>query len=181
MDQFVDHDFSGSAALAGIAQIVGGEVCLVQQTGAVCGVAAAGHPALNELQGIAAAEGQHAVVRCTVVHHRLHGLRRPGGLHDGLMLAAVVEFDVHAAGLDILADVVPGIENAAGAVGVIAPGFCAVCLFCDDLRLAGPEGNDRHGCGKRDLDGGGITVFPRQHVYQAGETIRHFPGIGIQS
>lgn len=77
MDQFVDHDFSGSAALAGIAQIVGGEVCLVQQTGAVCGVAAAGHPALNELQGIAAAEGQHAVVRCTVVHHRLHGLRRP--------------------------------------------------------------------------------------------------------
>ena len=77
------------------------------------------------------------------------------------MLAAVVELDGHAAGLDVLADIVPGIEDAAGAVGLIAPGLGAVVVLRDDLRLAGAEGDGSHGRGQGDLNGGGIAVFTR--------------------
>ena len=58
MDQLVDHDLTGAAAFFGVPQVGDGEVRLVQQAGPVPGVAAAGHPALDELQGFAGAEGE---------------------------------------------------------------------------------------------------------------------------
>ena len=42
--------------------------------------------------------------------------RRPGLLHHRLMLPAIVELDGGAAGLDILSDVVPGVDDAASTV-----------------------------------------------------------------
>ena len=122
----MDECFTGGGPLAGIFQVGDGEVRLIQQAGPAHGVAAAGHPALDELQGIPGAVGQLSVVLGAVVHHGLHRVHRAGLLHDSLMLAAVVEFDGHAPGLDLLTNIVAGIQNAAGAVGLIAPGPGAV-------------------------------------------------------
>ena len=122
----MDEGLAGDGPLAGIFQVGDGEVRLVQQAGPAHGVAAAGHPALDQLQGIPGAVGQLSVVLGAVVYHGLHRVYRTGRLHDGLVLAAVVEFDGHAPGLDLLTNIVTGIQNAAGAVGLIAPGPGAV-------------------------------------------------------
>ena len=164
----MDHHLGGPAALARVAQVVGGEVGLVQQAGPVPGVAAAGHPALDQLEALPIPEGKRTVVPGAVVHHRPDGLRRAGGLHDGLVLAAVVEVDGEPPGLDLLTNVVAGVEDAAGTVGLIAPGLGAVPMFGHHLRLAGAEGDDRHGGGQGDLNCGGIAVFAWHHVHQAG-------------
>ena len=50
MDQLVDHDLTGAAALFGVPQVGGGKVRLIQQAGPGGGVAAAGHPALDKLE-----------------------------------------------------------------------------------------------------------------------------------
>ena len=91
-----------------------------------------------------------------VVGYGLHGVRGPGGLHDGLVPASVVKLDADAAGRYVLPDIVAGIENAAGAVRLIAPGGGPVRVGGDDLGVAVSEGDDSHGGGERDLDGGRV-------------------------
>ena len=97
--------------------------------------------------------------------HRVHGF---GSLHDSLMLAAVVELNGHAAGLDVLPDIVPGVENAAGAVVFIPPCSGAVLVLCDDLRLAGAEGDRQHIFRQGDLNFSGIAGIPGHDIHHTG-------------
>ena len=55
------------------------------------------------------------------------------------MLAAIVKLDGHAPGLNILPDVISGIEDAAGADIFPAPGFGAILMLCNDLCPAGAK------------------------------------------
>ena len=167
----MDHHLAGDGPLAAVVEIGGSEVHLVQQAGASAGVAPAGHPALDQLQGAAGTERQRAVVLRAVVHHGPHRLRRPGLLHHRLMLPAIVELDGGAAGLDILSDVVPGVDDAASAVILIAPGGGAVAVGLHHLCLAGTEGDDGHGAGHGELHGGGIALPLWQNIEQIGHQV----------
>ena len=129
VDKLMDHDLTGTASLVSISKIICGEVCFVQQAGAIRGVAAAGYPALDELECLTCSKGQGAVVLGTIVHHCFDRIHCTRGFHNGLMFAAVVERNGHAARLDILADVVAGVEDAAGAAHLIPPGFGAAPLL----------------------------------------------------
>ena len=103
-----------------------------------------------------------------VVHYFLHRVYSFGGLHDGLMLAAIVELNGHAAGLDVLPDIVPGVENAAGAVVFIPPCSGAVPVLRDDLRLAGAEGDRQHILRQGDLNFSGIAGIPGHDIHHTG-------------
>ena len=61
--------------------------------------------------------------------------------------------------------IIPGVEDAAGALLHEAPRLHAVALR-HHLGLARAEGDGGHGGGQGDVDGRGIAVFPGQHVHQ---------------
>ena len=84
------------------------------------------------------------------------------------MLAAVVELNGHAAGLDVLPDIVPGVENAAGAVVFIPPCSGAVLVLRDDLRLAGAEGDRQHIFRQSDLNFSGIAGITGHDIHHTG-------------
>ena len=84
------------------------------------------------------------------------------------MLAAVVELNGHATGLDVLPDIVPGVENAAGAVVFIPPCSGAVLMLRDDLRLAGAEGDRQHIFRQGDLNFSGIAGIPGHDIHHTG-------------
>ena len=110
----------------------------------------------------------------TVVHHFLYRVHGLGSLHDGLMFAAVVELNGHAAGLDVLPDIVPGVENAAGAVVFIPPCSGAVPVLRDDLRLAGAEGDRQHIFRQGDLNFSGIAGLSGHDIHHTGRESRVF-------
>ena len=168
VNQLVNHDFTGTTAFACVAQVVSSEIRFIQQAGPVCGVATTGHSALDELESFAGTERQQAIMLGTVIHHRFDRIHRPGGLHDSLMFAAIVKFDGHAAGLNVLPDIVAGIQNPASTVGLIAPGLRAILIFRDDLRLAGVERNGCHDLRQCDFNGSRVAVLPRRNIHQTG-------------
>ena len=166
VDKLMDHDLTGTASLVSISKIICGEVCFVQQAGAIRGVAAAGYPALDELEGFTCSKGQGAVVLGTIVHHCFDRIHCTRGFHNGLMFAAVVERNGHAARLDILADVVAGIKDAAGAAHLIPPGFGAIVMLSNHLCFTGAERDRSHGRRQRNFNGGRVSIFTRQDIHQ---------------
>lgn len=90
-----------------------------------------------------------------VIDHCLHRLYCAGLLHHLLMLAPVVKFYREAGGLNLLPDIVAGIQDAARAVVLIAPSHSVILLFGHQLRLGGAKGDHRHPLRQSDLDSSG--------------------------
>ena len=82
------------------------------------------------------------------------------------MLAAIVKLDGHPPGLNILPDVISGIEDAAGADIFPAPGFGAILMLCNDLCPAGAKRDRRHGIWKCNFHLCGIVVLIGQYIQQ---------------
>ena len=174
MDQLMDHDLAGSGSLARIAQILGCKIRLIQQTGSVRGISAAGNAALNELEGVPVRKGQGAVMSSTVFHHLPDSVHRPCGFHDGLMLSAVVKFYGDPSSLNFLPHIIARIYNSARSIGFIPQGNGTVFVLLHPFSFAGSEGNHGHGGGQGDFNGSGISVFTRQNIHQPGSQLRVF-------
>ena len=166
MDQFVNHHLTVTAALFRTVQIGGGKVRFIQQAGAAGSISAPGNAALDQLQRFAAAEGQRSIVCGAILHHIPHRIGRVGLSHNVLMLAAIVKLDGHAPGLNILPDVISGIEDAAGADIFPAPGFGAILMLCNDLCPAGAKRDRCHGIWKCNFHLCGIVVLIGQYIQQ---------------
>ena len=101
-----------------------------------------------------------------VVNGGFDSLGSACGFHDGLMPAPIIELDGDAASLDILADVIPGVADAACPVVLVLPGRGPIVMPGDPLRGFRPEGDQGHGAGEGDLDIGRIVPLVRKDVHQ---------------
>ena len=106
MNQFVDHNLAGNSSFIAVIQVDCSEVRFIQQAGSVCGIAAPGNTALDQLQYAACSERKGTIVFGAVIHHRLNGFVCPGGFHHRLVLSAIIKLNGDAPGGYILADVV---------------------------------------------------------------------------
>ena len=167
VNKLMDHHFTGAAALISISKVISGKVCLVKQAGAIRGIAAASDPALDEFERFTCSKRQGAIVFRAVVNHRFDCLYCARSFHNRLMLAAVVELNGHAAGLNILTNIIPGIKDAARAIGLITPGFGVVVVFCNHLCFAGAKWNRSHGRRQCNFNGGRVSIFARHNIHQA--------------